>query len=300
MRTARLFRAIGDIDDDLVEQARCAGQKPALRPRVIRWGAAAACLLLIIGVATGVNISRSLPQIQPGVAVRVFSAPVGPRRMFNWNGCRYVFVENGAPYDFSAFDITERLGSLEYDMQGMESGEAPYIQADGATTWALGGALYAIPGYDSAFRIAVEEDGVWYMAELVARVDDTPLDAEYYFRVADMKRLVRRAELLPHMGGESLHTLGWRQARGLVDILSTAQPAKLTGEQYQQLAGAQSQGRSWQLSLLLGDGTAVNLYVVPDMGIVSIGDGYYRLPDAFAGKFGDIFDSLPRQAIPAG
>lgn len=296
MRTKRLFRAIGDVDDDLIEEAQQARARPKLR-LALQLSAAAAAVALVIGL--GVQ-QRNQPLIEQQPQIARIAAPAGPRKILNWNGYRYAFLGDGTAYDLADFDPSVVLGTLDTDMlAGGEADSGGDAGRDGATTWALGGTVYELPGYDPGYRLAVEQDGLWYLAELVALANDAPLDAGYYFSMAGLGDMVKGADILPHSGGESLHSFRKRDAKAMVDLLATAENAALTNEQYESLARAQAEGRSWQLSLRLADGTTMTMYIVPEMALISIGDGYYHLPNRFLERFHSAFDGLPQQMLPA-
>lgn len=305
MTGIQLFRAIGSVDDDLVEAAAEAkAKRPPLKLAVLRWAAAAAVLALVAGLS--VSRLTATPQLAPLETLMdqsramTMSSPAGMRKLFNYGGYRYAFVGDGAPYDFSQFELTRSLGTLDTDiLAGMDSGgDNEAARADLATTFALGGTVYEIPGYDPAFRLAVTLDGQTYLAELAGRVDNEPLGAEYFFTVSGMEAAVRKAHILPHMGEEPLRSLGRRDARGIVEILSGSAAATLTNEDYENIARTQLEGGSWQLELALADGTNVRLYVIPELNLVSIGDDYYTLPEEFAEQYGGIFEGLEQQALP--
>lgn len=50
--------------------------------------------------------------------------------------------------------------------------------------------------------------------------------------------------------------------------------------------------------LLLSDNTYYSMYLLPELGLISIGDDYYRLPDSFSQNYSELFSSLPTQTPP--
>lgn len=316
MSGEQLFRAIGSVDDDLVEEAEHKRPRPALRLAAIRWVAAAACLALVIGF--GVSRLTVTPQLMPaetllmegrmlpdggaeaGGGAMPFSSPAVMRKFLNYAGYRYAFLEDGAPYDFAEFELTHNLGALDRDiLAGMGDGGINGIaEQDFATTFALGGTLYEIPGYDPAFRLAVALDGQIYLAELVGRVDNLPMGADYYCAVSDLEHMATKANILPHMGGDALRTLGRGDASRIARSLSGAEPVMLTNEDYEAVAREQTEGGSWQLELVLKDGTDLHMYVLPWLSLITIGDDYYALPEDFLRQYGDDFKELIQEAPP--
>lgn len=299
MNTRELFRAIGDVDGGLIEQAH-SSRRQTSRPAWMRWGAAA-CLILAVGIGVRLVTTETVPLIRQipdaSTLITPFAEPVAneSRKNMAMDGHCYAFAGNGARYDFSAFDITMSLGTLDHELsEDMASPDNNQSAAgDFATTWAPGGTVYEIPGYDPAFRVAVEQNGAWYMAELVANLDGTPLDAGYYFDVSAMRSRVRGADVIPGWGVEALHRFGRKDARTIVDILATASPAALSDGEREAAAQARSEGRSWQLCLRLADDTTVTLDIIPNLALFAIGDDDFYLPAAFMEQYGERFTDQP-------
>ena len=78
----------------------------------------------------------------------------------NLNGLRYVFLGNGAVYQIPDNQLGDALGTLTYDITADPEANA---KKDLSTTFALCGTVYALTGYDTSFRIAVELDGEYYL-----------------------------------------------------------------------------------------------------------------------------------------
>lgn len=318
MNAKKLLRIIGEVDDDLIEDAASTGKTELRlhrRAALLRWGAIAACILLVAGIGIRRVTTQRLttpPELVeaestdhplPADRAATFSLPAessaGPRRMFLYGGLRYAFMDR-VPEDLSGFTLGEALGTLEYDiLAGMDgSGDNPYADMDFATTFALGGTLYEVTGYAPAFRLAVVWEGETYLAEAVGRADDAPLDAGEYITAAGLTDLADSVHILDHMGLERLHSFADRKdAVRMLEILSLGTPAELTSDQYEALARAQSEGGSFQLEFALSDGTAVTLYLVPSLMHFSLGDGNYHLPQEFLDEYGDILGGL-EQNIP--
>ncbi|MBV6716426.1 hypothetical protein [Paenibacillus chitinolyticus] len=77
-----------------------------------------------------------------------------------------------------------------------------------------------------------------------------------------------------------------------------AKTADLTNRDFEGIAEAQSQGKSYQLKFNLKDGTSMAMYIIPELKIVSMGDAYYQLPDRFLDQSGDTFKNLKQDALP--
>ena len=153
MNAKSVSDALSELDPQYVQEAlQYKGRSKA--PRWRKWCAAAACLVVVAALVLGgtsMFARESLPQLQP--AAPAVDAPDGMRKMMNYNGNRYVFLENGAAYSLSAQQLKAALGTLDYDIQADPQANG---KKEFSTTFALGGTVYALADYDPAFRLAVE------------------------------------------------------------------------------------------------------------------------------------------------
>ncbi|MCU6712114.1 hypothetical protein M6D81_25780 [Paenibacillus sp. J5C_2022] len=268
--------------------------------------ACCAMLALVLTIPLFFKQEAAIPQLvpasaQPAVGVSVFGVPtrgldrMGPQKYMNYNGHRYTFLQQGAAYDLSGFmpESKEELGSLQFDvLEDLgNGGKKGYADKDYAATFLVGGTLYSLPGYDTGFRLAVELDGQYYIAQLAGRTDDRIIPADEYIALADLKRLAERVDIMDHSGSKLLHSLEEKRAvREWIEAISASSSADdLTSEDYERLAGAQSEGQSYMIKYHLKDNTTIDMYVVPELKLASIGNGRYVLDDAFLKQYGQLF-----------
>lgn len=233
--------------------------------------------------------------LKPIVAPAPMTIDIGPRavglphageirKFLNYNGNRYVFLNNGEPYDLSELELGEStpLGKLDYDIMAdlQAGGTEGYTSRDFGTTYLAGGVLYKLPGYDPAFRLVVEQDERYYIVQLVGRADDGSIAADDYVKAAHLDKLAERVELLDH-SSKLLHV--WsdkKDVREWIEHIASLEPAgELTNEQYEQLAKAEVSGETYILRAVLKDGTSIDMPLTPGMRLISIGDGKYKLSD---------------------
>lgn len=327
MKAKRLFRAIGSVDDDLVQEAEQAGPAAkSFRPVILRWAAVAACLVLIGGIGIWrLSSPQAVPHApDPAMAPEARmeelpaeaedaapfaleedaveteeaadeaapapeSAPAVTRKFFQFGDYRYAFQEGGAGFDFSGIQLGDPLGTPD-------DGPLAGAGAPDADSSPQDSAVYAIPGYDPGFRLAVERDGEMALAELVGRVDGEPLGAERLVEVSDLAGRLTQAELKDHMGGETLAVV--TDAAALTEELRQATSPELEPEDYEAIAREQMDGHSFQLVLQLNDNTQIVCYLLPRLGLISLGDDYYRLPESGGAPFGLSFDGLEQGPLP--
>lgn len=263
--------------------------------RLLPAACAAAVLLCMFTVPQLFTVEEApvvIQQVAPGA-----DSPNGMRKTMNYNGLRYAFLENGAVYDLDPSVLSQPLGTLDYDIQ-----QAPetYGFVDCAASFAVGGTLYQIDGYDPVFRLAVEWEGQYYIAQCVDTLDGSPLELSRYFDAADLRNRTKEIQICDHAGRNVLCTFTADDAAELLSLLPRAVPAELTNEEYQEIAHAQRSGGSYQLVFRLEDSTSYTIYVIPSLSVVSAGDNYYHMPDEYAQQLQDMFSGVPQAPLPMG
>lgn len=289
---------------EMLERILTTGKKPSQtgagkRAVALRWFLPAACvaaILLCIFTIPRFSAPEETPlmiqQAAPGA-----DSPNGMRKMMNYDGFRYVFLENGAAYELDSSVLSQPLGTLDYDMQ---QDPETYGSADCAASFAVGGTVYEIDGYDPAFRLAVEWEGHYYIAQCVDTLDDSPLELSSYFETANLKDRTEEIQICDHSGQNILCTYVGNDAQDLISLLAQAVSAEFTDDQYQKIARAQKNGGSYQLVFRLADSTAYTMYVIPTLSVVSAGDNRYQMPDEYAQKLTAVFSGLQQAPLPMG
>ncbi|WP_340009383.1 hypothetical protein MHH52_14305 [Paenibacillus sp. FSL K6-0276] len=300
MNNKDLFKTIGYVDSNLVEKANTA--RRTNKRTFAKWGTLAACAALVLGVAIyssplKPSITKS-PQITQQTPV---SAPTGIRKILNYNGYRYAFVGDGAQFKFTGVKPEKSLGTLDYDINqeiGKDNGDN-YVEKDYSSTFAVGGKLYEIPTYPSHFRIAVKYEEEYYLAEVVAKVNDSAMTAKEYLDMSNLKEHAKDIHVLNHVGNDVLKKMtDHASVESIIEGLYSAKTADLSNKEYEAIAEAQSQGKSYQLKFNLKDGTYMAMYIIPELKVVSMGDAYYQLPDTFFDQSGELFSGLKQEVLP--
>lgn len=207
-------------------------------------------------------------------------------KFMNYEGNRYSFVADGRAFELGNLGVekTQALGMLRYNiLEDLQGGGTPGLASrDFATTYLTGGTIYKLPGYDSAFRLAVKHEERFYIAQLSGRTDDSAIPASDYVSLAGLGKLTDRVELLDAPGVKRLNE--WADAKDILKLaaeLGRSLPAALSGEKLEELAAAQAGGRTCLLRWSLKDGTAIDMPIVPGMSLITIGDGRYELTPTF-------------------
>lgn len=250
------------------------------------------CIFTVPQLYSPEQPSIVIQQVAPGA-----DSPNGIRKTMNYNGFRYVFLENGATYDLDPSVLSQPLGTLNYNIQ---QDPKTYGSTDFAASFAVGGTVYQIDGYDPAFRLAVEWEGQYYIAQCVDTLDNTALELSTYFETAELEDRTEEVQICDHAGQSILSTLTGDDAEALISLLTQSISAELTNDQYQEIARAQRSGESYQLMFRLKDSTSYTMYVIPALSIVSAGDNRYLVPEEYAQDLKNVFSELPQTPLPMG
>ena len=119
MKKEKLYEAIGDINENYVNEAHLTARKTA-RPIWRKWGAMAACLcLVVVGALTISNLKNETPRGQ-GTMVQVYTLPQAETmsvKLIEWSGDHFkgVVVDAG---DNSIFPAEAELSiCFDYDTE---------------------------------------------------------------------------------------------------------------------------------------------------------------------------------------
>lgn len=226
----------------------------------------------------------------------------GTRKYLNYNNMRYAFIEDGREMELDAETLGEKIGSLTL-MDGITidennlpqiTGELSSDYTDFSSTFADGGNLHHISGYDSTHRLAVEKDGKYYIAENVGNHDNSAVNFGDNITNWDLTSKVVSAEIYDHNGETMLRELTKEDAAIILEKISTGRYDDNTDNE--SLSTAQEDGQSYQVRFIYEDGTYTTSYVVPSMNLFSWGDNY-GLVDNMADDIESYFSGLKQDVL---
>ncbi|MDD3164728.1 MAG: hypothetical protein PHS97_02620 [Oscillospiraceae bacterium] len=238
------------------------------------------------------------PPVAPITMVNpVADAPMGMRKIMNYNGFRYAFLENGSTYKVDAENIGAELGVLEHSIAANPEANG---KKDFFASFAIGGTVLELKSYDKSFRVAVAFEGNTYLAQRVDSVNNEDILLSEYFETADFGNTVESISVYSHFGDSVLDELTKKKdIKTMIELLADSVPAKLSHEQFEEIGKAQSSGKSFMLSFNLNDSTEFQFYLIPSLNLVMVGDNRYALCDNWQTEYSDFFASLEvPQAIP--
>ncbi len=297
MKAEKFSNALENIDDRYILET--AGQKAA-KKSVLRhwkvWGALAACLCVAavsLLAFRQLGVTQSPPSIVQTAPAS--DSPTGMRRFVNYNSMRYEFLGEGAVYEIPQEELGEVLGTLDYDIV---SDPKKNSGKDFASSFALGGTVYSLNSYAPEFRLAVEWDGNYYLCQSVAYTDGQLLQVDSYFSLAGFPENIQGVSIYDHAGINLLDCLPNGEIENFTEFLKSSIPAELENEDYQEIGQAQQEGRSFQISFELMDGTEYRFYLIPSLRIAMFGDGRYFLPQEFCDSYNNVFEALTQPEQP--
>lgn len=244
--------------------------KTVLTKKIMTLGIAS---LLTLSTLTGCTseknteiVTQQIDQEKIGQSVQLTS-PTGPRKMVNFEGNRYVFLNDG-----EVFELTkEQLGD-EITKQDE-------------------GTFYELEGFSPEFRMAFQYKGDYYICENVGKSDDSAMDVQAYLEVADLKSHVIYADIFDLYREHILNGLDKEAADEVLDIFNQAQIVELTQEEHEAIAKAQAEELGYLVEFTLEDYTTFKSYIIPTMNYITIGD-YTCVVEDLETKVGTYFENL--------
>lgn len=195
------------------------------------------------------------------------TSPMGGRKMVDINGSRFVFINNAEPIDAQYFQIGDQINTLE------------------------NGIFYKLGNYDPAFRQVYKYEDQFYVVENMANSDDSPIDVKAYLETANLEETVMFADIFNHMGDQILKNIDAEASKQILAAFKEGKVATLENADYEAIAAAQSEEKSYRVVFTLEDNTSFTSYVIPSMNYFTIGD-YTCTLDGLNEKIGGLFENL--------
>ncbi len=246
--------------------------------------------------------SEVAPSTEPEVDETPSSvSPTGVTKQLHYNNSRYSFLQDGAEMEIAPESLGAQLGVLSL-MDGLtineetgmaEVGENGYgnTYADFASTYMDGGTVYELADHSSDYRVAVEKDGKYYVAEKSGNYDNSPLAVDEYFTNSGLMDKVVGVDIYNHMGDTLHKSLTEEETKELLNSISVGTGTDSSELNYDEIVGAQSSGQSYKMHLMLEDGTYTTSYIMPSLNMFSLGDGY-AMVESFGDSIMNLFDGL--------
>ncbi len=180
-----------------------------------------------------------------------------------YNGNNYLLTNDS---DIDETIIGEKLGDSSGFIDFNQNFDQALLTTDFANSFSETAEFYSVLGYDDGFRIAIFADGVYYILESINISADN---------IKDHADIISGATIKNISGTTELSTVSKDDVIKMLDAFSKTTKAELSNEEYENIAGVQSEGKAFQLCINFSDNTATTFVVMPSLNLVSIGQTYY-------------------------
>lgn len=204
------------------------------------------------------------------------TSEMGMRKFFNYEGNRYAILDS--EYSPDKVELGKELGVLKIEMV---QGDMETLEADFATTFGVGGKIYEIRGYNKGFRVLLEHEGSYYMAENVGKVSGEVFDLKEYFDVSNLIGNYKSMAIHDPMTRDKAKDVEVELGKEILEEIKNSSTKDLTDDEYMSIASAQTNGDFGLIVTTLKDGSYVEMFIMPELGYISVGDETFKLSDNF-------------------
>lgn len=292
MKKEEFLDRLENLDDDLILE----GEKK-MKKNNKKWLAPLIACSLVVVIIGGKYVSDKSKKITP--LELVDPIPLGTseafsRKFFFYDGSMYAFVNQLEDEEINKLKLGKKLDELKFDLN--KEGD-DYKERELLTNFLVGESLYEVEGYNPKFRLAVKSDGNIFLAEKVNNMNEKDLDLKDFFGVAELSKNTQTISIYDHMGIEELKKLDKAEAEKLIANIEKSKQENPTYEEFEKIARAQSEGKSFKLVYNFKDGTTFEMYLIPELETVSVGDNQYKLDEVAKKEIKDVFEGLKQTPL---
>lgn len=233
-------------------------------------------------------------------------------RYVNYQGGRYVGAyaidlsdDNDNEKDF---DFGEKIGTVEIFIDQLSSDYTPELaNQDNAGSFAMGSEIYLFDEADDGAisSVVVYDDGQYIVCEYKGSTtpDNAPLgDSEYMKTMSFETSDIDGAIVYDHFGQALKREFSQQEFLDILSEIDTAEVKKLSDDEYVSLMDAQTSGKSFMVTVMIGEARTTGMFIIPSLGLISAGGNYYDISpfaEYIDGLFADILidDSMNNIAM---
>lgn len=145
--------------------------------------------------------------------------------------------------------------------------------------------FYKMKIYNDKFRILAEVNGSYYICENIQISKDV---------ILEYKGFIEKATINNNSMTKEYKKIEKDNVLKLIDVFEKTIKAELSDKEYENIAQAQGEGKSYLLKILFEDGTSTKFIIIPELNLVSIGQEYYT-SDSLTKDIAFIFYGLPQE-----
>lgn len=255
------------------------GTRRLLQESYKQWSYVAAFFIAVIGIGVFTAHQREHLPLYYKEAPQMGAEGQGStnvRQVVHLNGYRYIPLATEG--EVKTDKLVDCLGVLENKLY---FDGADDLTQDLATTFAVGGEVWAYMDYHPSYRIVVHYDGRYYLCENVGHIDDSYFNIERYFQDAGFEQRIKRAELVYNNGNGLPILLNLSESRTVIRELAQSTFVAPSAIDYERLF----EEEIVYFMGFLDDGTYLHVTLIPNMGIMQLGDNYYAITEKLQKRF---------------
>lgn len=245
----------------------------SLESRRRQWTLAAASLVAVVGLSVSMQmINTTTEPTNTGITISAPSSTqgMGMRKFMNYNGHRYVFLEDTYQVDIEEDDLIQALDTLETQLT-YDGTSDPTEQL--ATSFAIGGTIWEVEQYNPSYRVVVALEGNYYLCENMGRSDDQVFNLSQFFDEAKFSDRVEHIEMAYRNDNEQIARLNKADSVFLLELISESEflmPSEIDFETF-------FSEEPIRVKVVLDDQTRLEMVIVLSQNIIGIGDNYYSM-----------------------
>ena len=242
-----------------------------------------------LGIACSVLVAISLilfsnvaptTQSRFPVSTPSLTAEAGMRKFMNYNGYRYIFLDDVAEMSIAPASLLKSLGTLDIalDTNGKVNPTTPF-----SSTFAIGGTIWQLREYNPNYRVVVALNDQYYLCEKVGRSDDGFFDLSQFFEDANLYNRITNIDITSRTENTSISTLNAQDSSSLLKLIAESDFLLPSTIDYELLFSEASRLEALTLTLHFNDATQMMFFLTPSQNIISIGDSYYLISHQASG-----------------
>lgn len=239
--------------------------------------------ILTLSFITGCSSSPDKKQAEPTSKTLTTDCPAYPELVI-YKGLNYFMTADDSSLITKEM-VGEKIGSSSDFLDFKETVDKALLSKELANSISQNAIFYKMNGYSDKFRILIEINGVYNICEN-SQINKNDM-LEY-------KNLVEKATVNNNSLTKEFKEIKKEDAVKLVEIFSKTTKAALSDAEYEKIAQAEVDGKSYQVKLLFKDGSSTKIFVIPELNLVSIGQEYHT-SNSLKEDIAFTFDGLPQE-----
>lgn len=213
-------------------------------------------------------------------------------RFMRMDGIFYSFLEEGMEFKIDKSLIGDLIGTIDKEI---DLEKEINVNEDMAATYAVGGKVYEFKNHNKEFRVLVEKDGKYFILENTSKLAGGNVAVSDYFKMAKLGEITEKIDIMDHFKRDVLKSVDKEKSLKMIEELSKSEWIKIDYDLFEKTGAAQMEGKSFLLAVDLGDGTTLDMYLIPSLKTLAVANETFKLTEDFLKNFGELFEGLKQQ-----